>query len=53
MQINGAYKEIKVLNGIIFQFDFVSSAVSGHIDIVYRSNTYGHFYNKVKTILWH
>lgn len=42
----------KVKNGIIFQYDFKSTTVSGHVDIVYRNNTYGHFY-KVKTILWH
>lgn len=43
----------KVKNGIIFQFGFDSSTVSGHIDIVYRSKTYGHFYDNVKTVLWH
>ena len=42
----------KVKNGIIFQFGFSTTSVSGHIDIVYRSNTYGHIYN-VSTIVWH
>lgn len=44
---------LKVKNGIIFQYGFPSSMVSGHIDIVFREESFGHLYDKIKTILWH
>ena len=45
----------KIINGIFFQTGFPNPNVSGHVDIVYRRSTYGHYYpdSNLTTTLWH
>lgn len=48
-------RRTKIINGIIYQTGFPNPNVSGHIDIVYRRYTYGHYYegSNITTTLWH